>query len=117
MSEFIFLYRSTPESRRAMESPDKAQDMMKRWRAWFDRLAKEGHLKSVGQPLEAAGKIVNATSKTVTDGPFAETKDLIGGYSIIEAADLDEAAQLAKGCPGLDNFASVEVRPVRKMDL
>ncbi len=45
MSEFVFLYRGTPESRRAMESPDKAQELMQKWRAWFDQLAKGGHLK------------------------------------------------------------------------
>lgn len=117
MSEFVFLYRGTAESRRAMESPDKAQELMNKWRAWFDQLAKGGHLKNIGQPLEGGGKVVAGASKRITDGPYAETKDVIGGYSLIEAGDLEEAARLARGCPGLDNFGSVEVRPVRKMDM
>ncbi len=53
----------------------------------------------------------------VTDGPFAEAKDVIGGYSLIKARDLSEAAELAKGCPILDRGGRVEVRPVMKYDM
>jgi hypothetical protein len=67
------------------------------------------------QPLEGTGKVVNGKERTITDGPYAEAKDLVGGYTIILAKDLDEAAELSKGCPVFDRGGSVEVRPVMKM--
>ncbi len=118
MSEYIFLYRNTPEQHKAaMGSPEQAQQSMKKWRAWFDDLAQKGHLKSLGQPLERVGKVVKGREKTVTDGPYAETKDVVGGFSIVEAKDSDQAAKLASGCPILEGGGSVEVRPVMQMNL
>ena len=70
------------------------------------------HLKDRGHPLEPAGKLV--TSKTVTDGPYAE-KDLVGGFSLVEARDLAQAAELSRGCPILERGGAVEVRPIMKM--
>ena len=117
MSEFVLLYRFTPESRReAMGSPERAQAAMKKWRAWFEEMTGKGQLRSPGQPLDDAGKVVRQR-KTVTDGPYAETKDVVGGYSVIEAPDLDHAAQIASGCPIIEGGGSVEVRPVRQMSL
>ena len=117
MSEFVLLYRFTPESRReAMGSPERAQASMKKWRAWFEEMTSKGQLKSPGQSLDDAGKVVRK-QKTITDGPYVETKDVVGGYSLIEARDLDEAAQIASGCPIVEGGGSVEVRPVRQMSL
>lgn len=118
MSEYIFLYRSTNQAHQeAMGSPEKAQQSMTKWRAWMKDLADKGHLKNFGQPLERAGKVVGGKGKTVTDGPYAETKDVVGGYSIVEARDLDQAAELAAGCPVVDRGGSVEVRPVMQFNL
>ena len=115
MSEFLLLYRNTTEARRrTMGSPENAQQTTKKWRAWFDELDRRRYLKSIGQRLEEQGKVVRATF--VTDGPYAETKDLIGGYSLIEASDLEEAAQIAAGCPILQNGGSVEIRPVMQVN-
>lgn len=113
MTQFVLLYRNTPDARRdAMASPDKAQQVMRKWRAWFDEMNRNGHLKNIGQPLEEAGKVVRGTSRMITDGPFTETKDVVGGYSLIEASDLDEAVRIASGCPVMEHGGSVEVRPV-----
>ena len=118
MSEFVLLYRSTDQAHReAMGSPEKAQQSMTKWRAWFKDLTDKGHLKNLGQPLERVGKVIGGKGKTVTDGPYAETKDVIGGYSIVEAKDLDQAAQLASACPVLEAGGSVEVRPVMQLNL
>jgi hypothetical protein len=57
---------------------------------------------------------VNGKQKAITDGPYAEAKDLVGGFSLIEARDLDEAAELSKGCPVLERGGSVEIRPIMK---
>src|SRR5262245_40926655 len=118
MSEYVLLYRNSEESRReTMGSPEKAQQSMKKWRAWFQEMTDKGQLKSIGQPLDDSGKVVGGKKKTVTDGPYAETKDVIGGYSLIEAKNLDEAAQIASGCPIIESGGSVEVRPVRQLNL
>ncbi len=117
MGQYLMLYRTSAEARRqAMGSPEAAQQSMKIWRAWFDDMTRKGQLQNPGQPLEDAGKVVGGRKKTVTDGPYLETKDVIGGYSIIEARDLDQAASIAAGCPILEGGGSVEVRPVRRMD-
>lgn len=119
MADFIFLYRSTPDaSQQAMGTPEARQQSMQRWLGWMRELDTKGHMKDNGQPLEAGGKVVRNQGSLITDGPFAESKDLVGGFSIITAADLAEASQLAKGCPILAApGGAVEVRPVMKMDM
>jgi len=118
MSEFILLYRATPDARReSMGTPERAQQSMQKWLGWMRDLETRGHLKDAGQPLDGSGKVVRGTAKDVVDGPYAETKDLIGGYSIVKADTIEQAAELAKGCPVLDGGGSVEVRPVMSMKL
>ena len=118
MAQFAMLYRSTEDvHRETLGSPEKAQATLAKWRAWFKEMSEKGQLKTLGEPLERAGTMVVGKKKMVTDGPFTEAKDVIGGFSIIEAADLQQAAKIASGCPILDAGGSVEVRPVRKFDL
>ena len=113
MSEYVFLYRGGEGGR----SPERAQQMMQKWMAWFKEIAEKGHVTDRGQPLERTGKLVNGKQKTVTDGPFAESKDVIGGYTLIEARDIDQAVELSKGCPILEVDGAVEVRPVMKLNM
>jgi len=110
MSEYLFLYRGGQRP----TSPQDAQQVMQQWMTWLQDLAKSGHIMDQGHPLEAAGKVVNG-KKTVTDGPYAEAKDLVGGFTLIRASDIDQAADLAKGCPALLRGGSVEVRPIMKL--
>ena len=118
MGEFVFLYRNTQEAyRETFSSPEKAQQSMTKWRAWFKDLGDKGYLKNPGLPLERVGKVVGGRNKTITDGPYAEIKDVIGGFSIVEAKDLDHAAQLASGCPITEAGGSVEVRPVMQLNI
>src|SRR5579863_8988246 len=111
MSEFVYLYRGGERG----GSPEKMQQIMQKSMAWMKELGRKGHLKNQGQPLERTGKLVKGKEKTVTDGPFAEAKDVVGGYSLIEARDLDQAVELSKGCPIFEFEGAVEVRPVMKM--
>lgn len=113
MSEYTFLYRGG----RMDGSPEQMQRRIEKWNAWFKELSANGHVKAIGNPLDPAGKVVKGEKKSVTDGPFAEAKDVVGGYTIIEARDLDHAAELAKGCPVLEAGGSVEVRPIRKLNM
>lgn len=111
MSEFLYVYRG---GNRERSSPEHMQQVMQKWMAWMQGLAEKGHLKDRGHPLEPEGKVVGGNGKNVTDGPYAE-KDLVGGFSLIEARDLAQATELSKGCPILEAGGLVEVRPVMKM--
>jgi len=116
MSQFLYLYRMTAAARQeAMGTPERAQQSMQRWMKWMSDLEANGHLKDRGQPLERTGKVVRG-QKAVTDGPYTEAKDLVGGFTIVEARDIDHAVELSYGCPILEGGGSVEVRPVMKMD-
>ena len=112
MSEYVFLYRGADRG----ASPEMMQQRMQKWMAWMKELGEKGHLKDRGHPLERVGKLVRGKKKAVTDGPFAEAKDAIGGYTLIEASDLDQAVELSKGCPIFETEdGAVEVRPIMKM--
>jgi hypothetical protein len=113
MSQFVYLYRGAERER----SPEKMQQMMQKWMSWMKELGEKGHIKDQGQPLEHTGKLVKGKQKTVTDGPFAEAKDVVGGYTLIEARDLEQAVELSKGCPIFEVDGAVEVRPVMKLNL
>src|SRR5262245_8935608 len=113
MSQFAFVYRSQPPK---PISPQQMQERMQRWQAWFKDVEKRGHLATYGYPLEPkGGGVVKDKQGTVSDGPYAETKDIILGFSVIEAKDFDEASALAKTHPIFDQGGFIEVRPVRAM--
>src|SRR5260221_11141692 len=101
MTKFMCLFRSNPGVYRTM-SPEQMQQMTQRWMEWRDALEKGGNLVQLGERLDASGKVVRGREKTVTDGPFVEGKDSIQGYIVIQTDDLEQAAELAKGCPVLD---------------
>jgi hypothetical protein len=93
------------------------QKTMEKWVVWFKELNAKGHIKDPGHPLEHTGKVVKGKQKTVNDGPYAEAKDVVGGYIVIEAKDLGHAVELSKGCPIFEVGGSVEVRPIQKQNL
>jgi hypothetical protein len=113
MSDFAFLYRGRDKD----SSPDQMQKRMEKWRAWFKQLGEQGHLKDIGLPLENSGKVVRGKEKSVTDGPFAEAKDVVGGFTLILARDLEQATELSKNCPILEVGGSVEVRPIQVLNM
>jgi hypothetical protein len=92
------------------------QQQMQKWVAWMKDLGEIGYIKDPGQPLERTGKVVKGKQMTVTDGPYAEAKDLVGGYMLIEATDLAHAVEISLGCPILQTGGLVEVRPVMEMN-
>jgi hypothetical protein len=106
MSEFTFLFRGNDLD---ALSPEQMQKYTQNWLAWM----KEHSLSPNGHPLERAGGVVKGKDKGVHDGPYAEAKDIINGYLVIEAEDLAHALEISKGCPILDLGGSVEVRPNR----
>jgi hypothetical protein len=113
MSEYLFLYRAPTGGPKL--SPDEMQKRMQAMMKWMKELGDNGHIKNAGQPLEATGKVVSNSGKSITDGPYAEAKDVVLGYMIIEARDLAQAADLAKAAPMIQGDGVLEVRPVRTM--
>ena len=92
-------------------SPEQMQQVADQWMAWFNRLKDEGKCVA-GNPLEREGRIVAGKNRVVSDGPFAESKETIGGYFLLKVDTLDEAVVIAQECPGLPHGIRVEVRPV-----
>jgi len=115
MNEFILLFRSSAEEQReAIGTPERAQRAFGTWMKWIASLEERGVLANRGQPLERGGKVVRANA-AITDGPYVEVKDLVLGFIVVRAADLDEAARIAADCPIIiGGGGSVEVRPVMK---
>jgi hypothetical protein len=106
----MLLFRGTNWDRGL--SSDEIQNVMSRWIAWLDRLTEQGKLRA-GQPLTDQGKVISGKKgQTVLDGPFAESKEAVAGYILLQVANLDEAVEIAKECPGLDYSLSVEARLV-----
>ncbi|HEX4646743.1 MAG TPA: YciI family protein [Verrucomicrobiae bacterium] len=108
-SEYMLLFRGTDWAKGL--SPEEIQNVMDQWKGWFDGLVNKGVAKT-GRPLEHEGKIVSGRNGrvVVADGPFAESKEAIGGYFILEVSGQEEAVAIAKSCPGLAYGAVVEVR-------
>ena len=109
MAEFLFVYRGAGEHVAKM-TPEEMQQHLGRWEKWIGEGMQKGWLLDPGDGLTNEGRVVNA--KVVTDGPFVESKEIVGGFSIVQADTIDKAAELAKGCPGLLVGGRVEVRPL-----
>ena len=107
MAKFLFVYRGSGETMRNM-TPQQREESMQKWGGWIGEGMQKGWMIDAGDGLTEEGRVVRA--KAVTDGPFVEAKELVGGFSIVQADTIDAAAQLAKGCPGLSNGGLVEVR-------
>jgi len=109
----MLLFRGSDWDRKL--SPEELQQVMSKWTAWHDKLVEEGKIRSA-HPLIPDGRIVSQKKgHAVADGPFAESKEAIAGYFLIQMTDLDEALQIARQCPTLEHGMIVEVRPVAEV--
>jgi len=114
MKDFMLVFRNTLANEEAFVqlSPDEMQAEMALWQKWMDGLARQGKLVG-GQPLLPHGKVLKGKAKKLTDGPFVEGKDVVGGYMLIKAVDYEDAVQLSGDCPVLNSDeASVEIREI-----
>jgi hypothetical protein len=112
MAKFMYLFREGPRPNLA---PAELAAHLAKWSAWMDGLAKAGHMLPGGEPLELTGKTLRGGSRTLSDGPFAEAKDLVTGVLFIAAETIDAAVALARECPIFLYDGSVEVRPIMAM--
>src|ERR1044072_842289 len=108
MKDFLLVYRADYNNL-PQRTPDEMQAATKRWMDWIGSIAAQNKLIDRGHRLEFTGKVVKQGS-VVTNGPYAEIKEAIGGYSLIKAESYDAAVELAKTCPVFFIGGNVEVR-------
>jgi hypothetical protein len=108
VANFLFVYRRGGDVASTM-APEQMQQHLQKWQTWIAEGLQKGWMLNSGDALTQEGRVVNAR-KVVTDGPFVEAKEIVGGFSIVQADTIDAAAELAKGCPALLTGGSVEVR-------
>lgn len=112
-SEYLLLFKGTDW--KGQMSPQELQEVMGQWMAWFERWTEKG-IVTGGQPLRNEGRIVSGTkSGAISDGPFTESKEAIGGYFMVKVATLEEAVEVARECPTLKYGLTVEVRPLAEV--
>ena len=109
-NEYMLLFRGTDWSKNL--SPQEMQTVAGQWMAWFKGLMEQGKVVA-GSPLDREGKVVSGKGgRTISDGPFAESKEAIGGYFLLHVDTMEEAVAIAQDCPGLTYGVRVEVRHV-----
>ena len=108
--EYILLFRGKHWDEGL--STDELQQAMNKVMAWFEGLNQGGKVRGA-QPLSAQGRTISGTDgRFVVDGPFAETKETVGGYLVLQADSLEEAVEIARSMPALRYGTTVEVRPI-----
>jgi hypothetical protein len=111
-ASFLLLFRNAGPDTHAHLGVEEREQITKQWNDWYEGLAAQGKVQH-GRPLGLQGRVVSGSrGQMVTDGPYAETKEVVGGYFFLTVADIDEATEIAKMCPGLPLGLTVEVRPV-----
>jgi hypothetical protein len=113
MKEFMLVYRNAA-SGDIKPTPEQVQAVEKQWSDWFESIAAQGKLESCNRP-GSEGKTLKS-GNVVTDGPYAEIKEILLGVSIVRAESIDDAVEIAKGCPVLRVGGNVEVRDVTMMN-
>lgn len=115
MSNFLYLFRGGDDAYSKLSSEEQ-QAHMQVWGQWMGGLQEKGKLVD-GEPLSQDGKVVKNKGEIVTNGPFAEGAEVVGGYLIVSADSMGEAVEISKGCPIFDYEGSnVEVREIMTMD-
>ena len=114
MKEFLFVFRNDYKAMAANTSPEVMQGMMKKWMDWMGSIAAQNKLANPGNRLSNEGKVLRPNG-VITDGPYTEIKELIGGYIVVKADSYEEAVELAKGCPILEVEGNVEIRDIVPM--
>ena len=110
MKEFMLVFRTDYQAM-PQGDPEEWQATTKKWQDWIGGIAAQNKLVQTGKRLSLDGKVVRPNG-IITDGPYTEVKESIGGYMFVKAASLEEAIELAQGCPILTAGGNVEIRAV-----
>jgi hypothetical protein len=109
-TDYLLLFRNAGPDAHAHLTPAERAGLADRWNAWVASMLAKDQMRA-GHPLALDGRVVSGPGgQRITDGPYAEAKEVVGGYVVIKAANLDTAAEIARGCPGLSVGLTVEVR-------
>jgi len=114
MKEFVLIFRN--KSDQPPPSPEEMQQIMQAWMDWMGGLAAQSQLVSQGNRLSSADAKIVKPGNIVTDGPYTEIKEFISGFTIVRASSVENAAEIAKGCPIFKVGGNVEVREVIQMN-
>ncbi|MBZ5856603.1 YciI family protein [Flavihumibacter profundi] len=114
-NEFLLVFRRDYVSKEPPLSPEQMQAMMKPWQDWIGSIAARNKLSNPGNRLAADGMVIKPNN-VITNGPYVEIKEAIGGYIILKADSMEEAAELSRGCPILNIGGNVEIRTIIPMD-
>lgn len=116
MKEYLLLFRGG-DAGTLQQSHEEWENHMQSWMQWMGELTQQG--KFIGaQPLNQTGKQITGNKKIVTDGPFMEGKEMVGGYLLCKAGSYDSAVEMAKGCPILEfEDGVVEVREIQELKM
>jgi len=109
MKEFLMLIRESIDYG-ALSHEEMQADIEQHMR-WVEELMKKGQFKD-GNPLDGTGTYIKGKERIVTDGPFIESKECVSGFYFLLASSLEEATEIAKGCPALLSGATVEIREI-----
>ncbi len=111
MKEFLLLFRGN-DAEQMQLSPEEREAFMKRWQQWIGDIAQKEQLVGA-HPLEREGKVMRGAYKKLTDGPYMEGKEVLGGYVLLKVKDVDEAIKVSEGCPILEmESGTVEIREI-----
>lgn len=114
MKEFMMIFIGADYEEIGL-SPEQLQDRMGKWFAWGEKMKKQGILKG-GEALTPKGKRISGPKRITTDGPFVESKELVGGYYTVAANSFDEVVEIAQDFPDYDLGGTVEIREIMKFD-
>lgn len=114
MKEFMMIFRNEKKSGNEMPSAEQMQEVMKHWQNWIGGIAAQGKYSGTNR-LYPEGKTIKP-GNIITDGPYAEVKEMVGGYLIVKANTLEDAVEMAKSCPNLIYGGNVEVRSVMSIE-
>jgi len=114
MKEYMMLFRNEKNEGGRPPSAEQMQAVMKQWQTWIKGIAAKGKYSGTNRLL-SEGKTLKP-GNAITDGPYAEGKEVVGGYLIVKANSLDEAVEMAKSSPNIIYGGNVEVRSVMSID-
>jgi hypothetical protein len=116
MDQYILMLHSAPKAfDRDHLSPQRFQEIYGKYRAWRDRMASEGKLAGGNKLEDGTGRVMRAENGSgkvhITDGPYAESKEVIGGFFVVKAETYEQAVKIASDCPHLE-FGTIEIRRI-----
>lgn len=106
MKKYLYVFRGYDKNYES-QSPEEMQAHFERWGAWMEKVQAEGHALN-----DTTGRVVTTNGTVVTDGPWSEGKELVGGYVVLAAKDFDHAVELSKDCPIFEFNYTTEIREV-----